>query len=74
MLPVNYFSLKCHLKTNRCFFISDTGIALLGGFAIYEVLGYMQYKCDKDPDCTTNYYNQASMGLAFVAYPAGNQN
>eukprot|EP00116_Pleurobrachia_bachei_P004442 sb/3464704/ len=57
--------------------MSDTGIALMGGFAIYEVLGYMQNRCRApeielgipEANTTCNYYNLASMSLAFVAYP-----
>lgn len=53
--------------------LSDTGIALLGGFAVYEMLGYMQVKCENAavPDVKCEYYNMSSMGLAFIAYPEG---
>ncbi|XP_063675135.1 sodium-dependent dopamine transporter-like isoform X3 [Bolinopsis microptera] len=74
-----YSSHNSKSKTNvamseKAISLSDTGIALLGGFAIYEVLGYMQKKCEKDSAtgvCAENYYKQASMGLAFIAYPSG---
>ena len=63
---------------------SDTGIALLGGFAIYEMLGSMRAKCyleagvdrhevteeTKNKTCE-GYLNQKSFGLAFIAYPEG---
>ncbi|KAL5257787.1 hypothetical protein ACHWQZ_G012652 [Mnemiopsis leidyi] len=73
-----YSSHNSKTKTNvamseKAISLSDTGIALLGGFAIYEVLGHMQYKCREElgDGCKENYYEQASMGLAFIAYPSG---
>lgn len=76
-----YSSHNSKTKTNvamseKAISLSDTGIALLGGFAIYEVLGHMQTQCVKQKAlvgelCTENYYEQASMGLAFIAYPSG---
>ena len=50
----------------------------MGGFAIYEVLGYMQKRCTDEElaagivNSTCSYYDLASMSLAFVAYPEGN--
>jgi len=60
--------------------LSDTGIALLGGFAVYEMLGFMQVKCERTAGANLteealkevcNYYKLSSMGLAFIAYPEG---
>lgn len=64
--------------------LSDTGIALLGGFAIYEMLGSMRAKCyleagvdrhevtkETENEICEGYLNQKSFGLAFIAYPEG---
>lgn len=58
---------KAHLVLDeKIIGLSDMGVALLGGFAIYSFLGHQCHnlKLDGHPDCTS-VYNTASLGLAF---------
>lgn len=65
-------------------YYSDAGIAVLGGFAIYEILGYQVNSCitegclldngTRNATCVTGcegLYSRGAFGLAFDVYPAG---